>query len=211
MIIERYQHHSPDELKERLRHVRLRGTGTSSQSAFVYRNADIRLVDNVAPQALIPAQYYRLEKAMTQVAETRAALRERHIDMFHLNGYIVYWIKGEANPYTLLPPIIEYDTTPEGEAIPLIVDGVHRVSLAIKEGIHGIQIVEVLNVPIECPYYGYANPNGWADVIDRADPPVPEEKRLWRKPIEEAYSLYRDFNTAFGEVGQPRTSSISGS
>jgi hypothetical protein len=52
--------------------------------------------------------------------------------------------------------------------------------------------------------FGYVNPKGWEDVKLMKTAPSKKDKRHWRFPIEEAYKYYRNFNSAFENVGKPR-------
>jgi len=198
------EHHPVVELIERLRRVTLRKETPTDSNIFVYRHAKIRVVDHVRPDSLVPAQYYRVTEVMRRLDNLRRALALVDIDMFHLNGYVRFQVRGQSQTYTLLPPIVEYQQDMLGQLQPTIVDGLHRVSLARKLHLKAIQTVEIAGVWPEWPYYGYPNPNGWRDVRTRVTVPEMARKRLWRVAPPGAYRLYRDFNGAFGSVGDPR-------
>jgi hypothetical protein len=129
---------------------------------------------------------------------------EHNIDLFSLNGFINYHTDESDIIYNLLPIVVEYQMEKDGSINPIILDGIHRVILARKNNLKNIQVVKIAKVSKDYPYPGYVNPKGWEDVKLEKTAPAKKDKRHWRFPINEAYKYYRDFNSAFENVGKPR-------
>lgn len=168
--------------------------------ARVYERCPIELramnTDDIAP-----AQRYVLTQEILKVRELRWALRDHGIDLFTLDGYLTMWLEGYDDPIDLLPPVIEESREADGRTVNILNDGMHRVYLARMER-SPIQVVYVREVPDEYPYYAFPLVNGWNDVEIVQDLPEGYIKK-WHR-IRDYKSLYRDFNTAFVNVGGPR-------
>ncbi len=109
-----------------------------------------------------------------------------------------------AGAIPLTSPIIEESTTPTGDKIWLISDGMHRIYTARKLGIP-INIILVQNVPPQYPYYAYPLANGWNEVIELTEIPKGFHKKTYR---EKNYKdLFRNYNEIFPGIQKRRTSS----
>ncbi len=64
--------------------------------------------------------------------------------------------------------MIEESIEADGSKVLLINDGIHRVYAARKRG-RKLNVVLARNVPAEYPYYAYALPDGWAQVVELAE------------------------------------------
>ncbi len=195
-MIEKIIHHPIPELLERLRKVRL----LKNPDVLIYKDALITL-EFISTSCLYPTQRYVLIQELEKVRNLQWALREHGYDMFCLNGYLEIWLKGQDNPITLLPPVVEESIEKDGRVVALINDGMHRLYLARAQWVIP-QVVFVRGVPKEYPYYAYPNPDQWEN-IDILDELPPGYIKKWHR-IYNYHSLYRDFNSAFSAVGAPR-------
>lgn len=204
MKILNYKKHSKEELIKRLRKVTLLHSSKTKNPIYVYKNAEIELT-HMPVSSIMPSQFYQLEESLLRVGRIQQALREYNLDLFNLSGYVNY-VTNESGDisYDLLPVIIEYQMERNGIAYPLIVDGIHRIILARIQKKDAIQVIKIANVNKDYPYPAYANPKGWEDVIPVFSVPKLKDKRYWRFPIEKAYNYYRNFNSVFENVGQPK-------
>lgn len=205
MKILKYKKYPKEELIRKLRKVSLLHSSKTDNPIYLYKEASIEVSD--MPVSLImPSQLYQLEESLLRVNKIQKALTQKNIDLYNLDGFISYVTSESDTYYTLLPIIIEFQAEKNGLINPLIVDGIHRIIMAKNQKQEKIQVVKISNVNKDFPYPAFVNSNGWSDVKLMDKPPLPENKRNWRFPIEKAYSYYRDFNSAFENVGKPRTS-----
>lgn len=193
LAVERF---SEDELIKRLRDV----TMLKAPEIKVYEKAFISL-ENVATESLSPPQNYILRDELKKVRELKWALEEHQVDVFHLNGFVRLILEGSDEPVDLLPPIVEESIEKNGAVHLIVNDGMHRVYMALREWVIP-QVVLIRGVPKNLPYYAFPLPGGWDKVEERDDLPAGYLKK-WHR-IENYYSLYRNFNSAFINVGGPR-------
>ena len=204
MKILKYKKYSKEELIRGLRKVTLLHPSDTGNSIYVYKDADIELT-HIPASSIMPSQFYQLEESLLRVGRIQQALREHNLDLFNLGGYVNYVTNESGDTsYDLLPVIIEYQMERDGTTYPLIVDGIHRIILARIQKKDTIQVIKIDNVNKDYPYPAYANPKGWEDVIPMLSAPKLKDKRHWRFPIEKAYNYYRNFNSVFENVGQPK-------
>ena len=203
MRILKYKRHSKDELINKLRKVRLLRSSNTANPVYLYKDAEIKL-DNISVSSIMPSQFYYLEEPLLRVERIQEALAEQNIDLFSLKGFINYVTDESDIMYNLLPIIIEYQREIDGSINPIILDGLHRVILARNKDLKNIQVVKIANVSKDFPHPGFVNPKGWEDVKLAKTAPRTEQKRHWIIPINRAYKYYRDFNSAFENVGKPR-------
>lgn len=203
MKILNYKKHSKEDLIKKLKKVTLLHSSNTKNPIFVYENAEIELAHLVV-SSLMPHQFYEIEEVILTLENLQKALAKKNIDLFNLNGYVSYTTDESENPYTLIPVIIEYQREKDGSINPIILDGLHRISIARSQKLDKVQVVKIAKVNSKYPVFGYANPNGWQDVKLVQIAPDKKDKRLWRFPLEEVYKYYRDFNTSFENVGKPR-------
>lgn len=196
--------HSKEELLRRLRKVTLLHSSKTKNPVYVYRNSEIELV-NLPVSVLIPEQFYQIESLLRKLRDLQKALREKNIDMFNLDGYVSSYVTNESKKiHTLLPVVVECQREKDGSVIPIILDGYHRISIARSQKLKTVQVIRVAKVDEKHPILGYVNPHGWQDVRLVKTAPEKKNKRLWRFPLKEVYKYYRDFNSAFENVGKPR-------
>ena len=203
MRILQYKKYSKEMLISRLRDVTLLHSASTPSPIYVYRNAQIEL-DYIPVSSIAPSQFYYLESVLSKVGEVEKALRELDIDLFNLEGFVNYLTNENNSIYNLLPVIIEYQMEKDGSINPIVLDGIHRVILAKKKNLKRIKAIKVYNVDKSYPVFGHVNPGGWKDVKLMKTVPPKKYKRLWRFPVDEAYKYYRNFNSAFNNVGEPR-------
>lgn len=207
MNIVSVEKHSVDELFEGLRKVTL----LKLPDIKIYRSADLstKIVDT---DTIYPAQRYVLTSELRKVQELKWELSRYGIDLYRLHGYVTMEIEGYDEPIDVLPPIVECTTMVN--KMPLLNDGMHRTFLARCEW-ENIEVVYIEeNVPTyetftedrypmtAFPYYAYPLVNGWDGVEIREDIPETYIKKFHR--IKDYKSLYRNFNSAFNNVGGPR-------
>ena len=203
MKIKNYKKFSEKGLIERLRKVTLLHSSKTKNPIYVYKNAEIELV-RLPVSSLLPHQFYQIEEVLLKLRNLQKALREKNIDIFNLKGYVSYTTDESENPYTLLPVIVEYQHEKDDSIKPITLDGLHRISIARSQNLHEIQVIKIAKVNSKYPVFGFVNPNGWKDVKTVEKSPDKKDKRLWRFPLGEVYKYYRDFNSAFENVGKPR-------
>jgi len=175
-------------------------TMLKAPKVYPYRNALITLRE-VNVDSLYPAQRYVLVDELKKIRELKSALEEYKIDIFNLDGYVKLFVEGNDLPIDLLPPVVEESIESDGSVIPLINDGMHRLYVARAEGVM-TKVVYVRDVPKDLPYYAYPVPDRWSKVDKIYDLPDNFIKKHYR--IADYKSLYRNFNSAFDNVGGPR-------
>ncbi|MFH0822018.1 MAG: hypothetical protein V2B18_04655 [Pseudomonadota bacterium] len=187
---------SPEDLVRRLRGV----TMLKAPDVKVYQNAFVSL-ERIAIAGLSPPQNYILRSELKKVRELKWALEEHQIDLFELNGFVRMILEGHEEPVDLLPPVVEESIERDGSVHLIVNDGMHRVYMALREWVVP-QVVLIRGIPKHLPYYAYPVPGGWSNVEEREDLPSGYLKK-WHR-IEDYHSLYRNFNSAFENVGGPR-------
>jgi len=200
MKIQKYELLPETELLARLKKTRLRGF----ERAEVYRDASLE-VANVDTSDLTPAQRYVLADGVQTILDVADAFEPMGIDVFGLRGALLFWPEGSdlaEAPIPFLPPVIEESTEADGNQVLLINDGIHRVYAARKRG-RKLNVVLARNVPAEYPYYAYALPDGWAQVVELAELSEGFQKKAYRNP-ENYKALFRDFNEIFEGIQKQR-------
>ena len=196
MDIKRVERHSVDELIANMRRVAM----LTRPDELPYRDAHIEL-ESLHTNEIAPAQRYVLTAEILKVRDLRWALREHDVDLFEMDGYVTMWLQGYEEPIDVLPPVIELSAEADSSVVKILNDGMHRVYLARMER-SPIQVVYVRNVPHQYPYYAFPLADGWNDVEIVSELPEGYIKK-WHR-IEDYKSLYRNFNSAFTNVGGPR-------
>lgn len=190
------------ELLARLKGTRLKGF----DQPLVYANAQLELQRQVDPATLFPAQRYVLKEDHLRLeALYHLFLKEHGLDIFALEGALLFWLKGEEEPIPLTPPVVELSREPDGRVIPLINDGMHRVYAALRLG-KRINVVLARDVPPEYPYYAFALENGWDGVAELEELPDDFVKKSYRDP-DNYKALFRDFNALFPGIQKQRKQS----
>jgi hypothetical protein len=191
-----------DALLDLLRRTRLRGF----DGAQPYASATLRIEHGRDPASLAPAQGYVLAPAVRRILELHAALADWDVDLFALDGGL--WIETDEAPgerIPVIPPIVERSSEPDGREVMVINDGMHRIQAARAAGAP-ITVVAAYDVPPEYPYYAFALPRGWADVVELDELPDGFQKKRYR--IEGNYkALFRDFNAVLPGVQKERKKS----
>ncbi|MBF0342858.1 MAG: hypothetical protein HQL06_01380 [Nitrospirae bacterium] len=196
MHITKIKRFSQGELIDRLRRVTL----LTDKSVYPYKDAYISL-ERISADSLMPAQYYVCSEILKEVRQLKWALQAEGVDMFGLDGYVKMWIDGEDAPVDLLPVIVEESIENNGSVVNIINDGMHRCCVARLDWLIP-QVVFVRGVPKGLPYYAYPIPGGW-DKVSIVDSLSDGFLKKWHR-IKDYKSLYRNFNSAFDNVGKPR-------
>lgn len=196
MKIVRIERHGADELLQRMRRVSM----LTHPDIFVYRDSFISL-ESIRAELLSPPQSYILAGELQKVRNLRWQLKDFGVELFRLDGYVSIYLEGEDDPVDVLPPVVEESVEEDGTVHSIICDGMHRVSLARMEWAIP-QVVFIRGIPGDKPYYAYPVPGGWSQVVLREDLPDGFIKK-WHR-IKEYKTLYRNFNSAFSNVGGPR-------
>jgi hypothetical protein len=166
----------------------------------VYDKAFIS-VETVAVQSLSPPQNYILRSELKKVRDLKWALEEHEINIYRLEGFVRLMLEGQEEPMDLLPPIVEESIEQDGSVHLIVNDGMHRVYMALREWVIP-QVVLVRGIPKHLPYYAFPVPGGWTNIEERDDLP-PGYLKKWHR-IANYHALYRNFNSAFKNVGGPR-------
>lgn len=196
MNIINHETFSQEELVTRLRQV----TMLKSPETRVYDKAFISL-EKISTNFMAPPQNYILRGELRKVRELKWALEKRGLNLFELNGFVRLTLNDSSEPVDVLPPIVEESIEHDGSVHLIINDGMHRIYMARREWAIP-QVVLIRGVPKNLPYYAYPTPSGWSGVEERDDLPQGYLKK-WHR-IEHYHSLYRNFNSAFMNVGGPR-------
>jgi hypothetical protein len=180
---------------------KLRGvTMLKAPEVKIYDKAFISL-EKVSVQSLSPPQNYILRSELKKVRELKWALEEHGIDIFDLEGFVRLHLEESPEPTDLLPPVVEESIEGDGSVHLIVNDGMHRVYMALREWIVP-RVILIRGVPKNLPYYAYPVPGRWERIEERDDLP-PGYLKKWHR-IENYHALYRNFNSAFMNVGGPR-------
>jgi len=198
MRILKYETFSEQELLARLKRTRLRGHGQPE----IYAEASLELIEQADPRMLAPAQRYVLAPDLNSILSLYEQFERRGIDIFALEGGLLFWRDEEEGPIPLIPPVIEESVEPDGRRVQLINDGIHRVYCARKLG-RRINVVVARGVPPEYPYYAYALQGGWDEVAELSELPDGFQKKEYRD-AQNYKALFRDFNAVLPGVQKQR-------
>jgi hypothetical protein len=196
MKIVNVERFSADSLIRRLREV----TMLKAPDTKVYTNAFISL-ESVSVARLAPPQNYILRAELTKVRELKWALEDHGVNIFKLDGFVRLTLEGFDEPVDLLPPVVEESIEQDGTIHFIVNDGMHRVYMALREWVTP-QVALIRGIPKNLPYYAFPVPGGWGSVEERDDLP-PGYLKKWHR-IRDYHALYRNFNSAFSNVGGPR-------
>jgi hypothetical protein len=199
--------HPAPELIERLRRVPL----LEQPEILVYEQALITL-ERIHTDHLHPAQNYIWLEELRKVQELRWSLATHGVDLFQLDGYVTYTVKGAdggEERYDVYPPIVEETIEADGTLALIINDGMHRLYLARLEWLVP-QVAYVRGVPKAYPYYAYPRPRRWEglDLLPENPDPKTYLKKCHRQ--RENKRLYRDFQAVFNNVGRSRSRLLKG-
>ncbi len=198
--------HSQAELIQKLQQV----TMLADPDVYPYAHAQISLKcvafhDTKASMVTaIPAQRYVLASGLNKVQRLKWELDKFGVDLFNLDGYVTIKTNESTDPIDVLPPVVEACKEASGVTSYIINDGMHRMYTARLEWQHP-QVIFIENVPEHLPYYAYPIPEGnWNEVKIIAEDVIPKNFiKKWHR-IENNKALYRNFNSAFNNVGGPR-------
>lgn len=196
------ERHSPAELIACLRRVPL----MEQPEVLVYAEALISL-EQIRPDCLHPPQNYLWLQELRKAQELRWSLAEHGVDLFRLDGYVTYTVRGEDGSeaaYDLYPPIVEESFEADGTVALLINDGMHRLYLARLEWAVP-QVTYIRGVPKAYPYYAYPRRQGWEGLEVLAENPDPKTYLKKCHRVRHNKRLYRDFQAVFANVGHPRS------
>ncbi|OGP74723.1 MAG: hypothetical protein A2Y80_02725 [Deltaproteobacteria bacterium RBG_13_58_19] len=200
-IIALKQHPAP-ELIEALRRVPL----LQQPEILVYEQALISL-ELIQTHHLHPTQNYIWLTELRKIQELRWSLAAQGVDLFRLDGYVTYTVRGEdgaEESYAVYPPIVEESLEADGTLALIINDGMHRLYLARQEWVVP-QVVYIRGIPRAYPYYAYPRPEGWQGLDLLGENPDSRKylKKCHRR--RDNKKLYRDFQAVFANVGRPRS------
>lgn len=194
----KFEYYNLQTLIEKLRKIHMKG----QPELTIYRDAKIYLKENVDPTSIHICQYYVLEKDLEEITACRNALLSYGVDIFNLKGFVRVFSRDSQRAhiqvFDVLPPVVELSV--EDGNIPLLCDGLHRLYLA-RENNSLINVIMIEDFDYDYPYYAYPNEDGWENI--RRVWEVPDIKKNYR--IKDYKKLFRDFNTSFLNVTQPRT------
>lgn len=213
--------YSAKELVSRLRKVCM----LQDREAFPYQSADIQ-VTSIAAHELAPAQLYVLRNEFDKVRDLRWSLQNKGVDILRLNqsrvrdgklvdgdadraerlGFVEILVPAamgivEPQWVTVLPPVVEVSEEADKSTVNIINDGMHRCFLARVSRVIP-DVVRISGVPKKWPYYAFPLADGWRDVHVVKELQEDTLKKFHR--VAEYKKLYRDFNSAFTNVGGPR-------
>lgn len=196
MKIDKIERFPVSELICKLRNV----TMLKAPEKKVYTDAFIS-IEKIRPEFLAPPQNYILKPELKKARELKWALEEHGVNIFELGGFVRLFLNSSQAPIDLLPPIIEESIEADGSVHLIINDGMHRIYMALREWTIP-EVILIRGIPKHLPYYAFPVPGGWKSVEERDDLPNDYLKK-WHR-IADYHSLYRNFNSAFLNVGGPR-------
>ena len=196
MKILRIETFPTSELISRLRNVSM----LKAPETKVYTEAFISL-EKIRPEFLAPPQNYILREELKKVRLLKWALEKQGVNIFEMNGFVRMHLDSFEEPVDVLPPVVEESIENDGSVHLIINDGMHRIYMALREWVIP-EVILIRGVPKNLPYYAYPVPGGWEKVEEREDLPSGYLKK-WHR-IADYHSLYRNFNSAFINVGGPR-------
>lgn len=173
---------------------------------FPYRTSEI-ICSSVDPSLLTSPQRYVLQSQLETIQALRWELLEKwDTDLLQLHSACQLTFE-DGYEQDVLPPVVERDRHSD---LPnslrwVVCDGAHRVYLS-RMTCQKVQAILIEGVAV--PYYAYPIPTPWEnlEVINDSDHPgrVPDGylKKFHRFSNHRAY--YRDFNSAFKNVGDSR-------
>ncbi|MDR0622295.1 MAG: hypothetical protein LBJ61_10535 [Deltaproteobacteria bacterium] len=192
--------HGPDELLSRLREVVM----LKDRSAKPYAQAKLTL--RPLPYDLFrPAQRYVLTDNLLRVQCLEWGLAEFGHHPLSLTGYLTIRTDQSPESIDLLPPVVEAIPEADGSTINVVNDGMHRLYAGRLEWLIPT-VVLAENLPKEYPYYAYPIPglSPWDQVTVLEGGTIPAGHiKKWHRTADNK-KLYRDFNSAFQNVGGPR-------
>lgn len=152
-----------------------------------------------------PTQRYVLSPNLYRAQWLEWELSRFGHDSLGLEGYLTLWTDQSDEPTDLLPPILEKTVESDGSVHNLINDGAHRLYAGrLAHKLPTVVLAE--NLPPNSPYYAYPlpGPDPWNAISILPGPAIPPDfiKKWHRTPDNK--KLYRDFNSAFQNVGGPR-------
>jgi hypothetical protein len=198
--ITKVETHSAEELLAGLRKVVM----LKDPKAYPYAEASLSLTTLPWPE-IRPAQRYLLVDGLNKVHRLEWELARHGHDLFDLDGYLTIWTDQSPDPIDVLPPIVETIKEADGSLVNIINDGAHRMYVARLEWRRPI-IVLAQNLPPQFPYYAYPIPGDQpfeAMVMVEGEVIPANLIKKWHRQ-EDNKLLYRDFNSAFQNVGGPR-------
>jgi hypothetical protein len=155
--------------------------------------------------AIRPAQRYALADGLAKIHCLEWELEKRGFDLFDLDGYLTVWTDQSPEPIDVLPPIVETVEEADGSRVNVVNDGAHRMYVARLEW-KVPKIVLAWDLPPQYPYYAYPIPgeSPWDSIVLVEGETIPATMvKKWHRG-EDNKLLYRDFNSAFQNVGGPR-------
>ncbi|MDR2443077.1 MAG: hypothetical protein LBE31_06105 [Deltaproteobacteria bacterium] len=198
--VTRVESHPATELLERLRNVVM----LKDREAKPYAKATLTLGQSDFSR-FRPAQRYVLTDNLLKIQCLNWELARLGYDALALEGYLTIWTDASSEPIDLLPPIIESIPEATGEMVNVINDGMHRLFVGRLEWKKPV-VVLAEDLPEQYPYYAYPIPghNPWDHVVILEGGSVPANViKKWHRTSDNK-RLYRDFNSAFTNVGGPR-------
>ena len=167
-----------------------------------YKDASISIV-SMDPGLLSPMALYILEGGLDKQRKLIEFFLKNGIDPFKLDGIIKYTFKGET--YFMVPPIVEVHQEEDGNSYSIIIDGLHRLTIAREMGrTCNVVFIDGASLP------PYALPVRWEDVNlwenvsefskkkrwrDLSKVKLPDGMSIDRDDIDPRYLLYRDFSS----------------
>jgi hypothetical protein len=198
--IRKVETHSGDELFSRLREVVM----LKDRDVRPYAGARLSL-ERMQFQAIRPSQRYVLLSGLQKAKWLADELADHGHDPMDLDGYLTIWTDKSDDPIDLLPPVIESHREEDGSVNNIINDGMHRLYAARLEW-RLPRVILAQSLPEDYPYYAYPIPGPFpwetVKILEQDEIPAGFIKK-WHR-IRDNKMLYRDFNSAFQNVGGPR-------
>lgn len=199
------------ELISRLKTVQLKGKHSLPNypdtpiTVYPYAEAHIQLT-KIRTEFLSLPQTYILQEQVEKIRELKWALAKYGLNLHELNGFLVITIEDDTRSegkytVTLMPAVVELSIEADGQPHFLINDGMHRIHDAhISSVIPQVILVSGASMP----YYAYPMKGGFESVQMRNDLPPGFIKKWHRFKSPDYKNWFRDFNTAFENVGDQR-------
>lgn len=157
-----------------------------------YERATIKLV-RIKPAEVLPTAKYVLRSHLVALEALDEELSNEGINIYELDGVVRM-----NNGNFICPPILEIWNEPPYNGIPVIVDGAHRLYLAMKKGIEVNCVVISGNISSMLPVLPLA---GWDEVVEYDA--VPDDKRNYHPDIPAGHEPNNYYRKGFpGSKGE---------
>lgn len=160
----------------------VRNTKTLNGGVLLYEHANI-VLETVNACSVYPMALYTLSEKLSNIYRIANTMCRKGIDIFNLEETV------EEQGIRISPPVVE-----KTDGVWGILDGIHRMSIAMKENIP-VKVIKVDGASVETAFL----PVGWNEVlIYKSKPDKANQLRVIRPGVqdtsEDLRKRFRDFS-----------------